>query len=319
MDEIILNSTTTTIPANTASVETYHPNEETQMLQFRPNKENVDVTEAPVQPAITVEEKNPDSLDDFFAQIDAFRNKAKQLQDLMKAKEVKAKELQRIVDERAGKAEELQRLCDERVYKADELQKICDEKEEQANSVTYVVEKKIDVLVGEVNDKMGQNLSHTQNLSSEMTRQMNRMNQQMTGSMDNLSEQMTGKIDALSLQMTGKIDLMGENVSQTIRDSVSESVTSSVSSMTEKLESVADVSEQLQAVKGDIYGKIHSESVANYKNLSGNIRDMELQFDKLTTIDTRIKKVKGVATAALVFGILNLFAIVAAILLNFVF
>ena len=58
--------------------------------------------------------------DDFLlSQIDEFREKAKQLQEMLSSKELKANELQSIVEEREEKAEELQQILDERQEKVD--------------------------------------------------------------------------------------------------------------------------------------------------------------------------------------------------------
>ena len=56
--------------------------------------------------------------DFLLSQIDEFREKAKQLQDLLAAKENKVQELQSIVNEREGKAEEWQHILVERQEEA---------------------------------------------------------------------------------------------------------------------------------------------------------------------------------------------------------
>ena len=59
--------------------------------------------------------------DFLLSQIDEFREKAKQLQDLLAAKENKVQELQSIVNEREGKAEEWQHILVERQEEADKI------------------------------------------------------------------------------------------------------------------------------------------------------------------------------------------------------
>ncbi len=54
-------------------------------------------------------------------QIDEFRDKAQQLQDLINTKETKVRELQLLVDERESKATKLQMELDERQREADSL------------------------------------------------------------------------------------------------------------------------------------------------------------------------------------------------------
>lgn len=61
-------------------------------------------------------------MDDFLLkQIDEFRDKAQQLQDLINTKETKVRELQLLVDERESKATKLQMELDERQREADSL------------------------------------------------------------------------------------------------------------------------------------------------------------------------------------------------------
>ena len=77
--------------------------------------------------------------DDFLlAQIDEFREKAQQLQEILATKESKAQELQTIVKERE--------------MKADELQQILDERQEKADGITAEVAKQIDILIDRVNE-----------------------------------------------------------------------------------------------------------------------------------------------------------------------
>ena len=79
--------------------------------------------------------------DDFLlAQIDEFREKAKQLQEMLITKESKAKELQTIVQERE--------------VKADELQQILDERQEKVDGIEAEVARQIDQLIERVDGKM---------------------------------------------------------------------------------------------------------------------------------------------------------------------
>lgn len=73
-------------------------------------------------------------------QIDEFREKAQQLQDLLLTKESKAEELSELVSQREHKANDLQNILNERQKKADEI--------------TLEVERQIDALIKKVSDKM---------------------------------------------------------------------------------------------------------------------------------------------------------------------
>ena len=67
-------------------------------------------------------ESKEKNMDDFLLkQIDEFRDKAQQLQDLINTKETKVRELQLLVDERESKATKLQMELDERQREADSL------------------------------------------------------------------------------------------------------------------------------------------------------------------------------------------------------
>lgn len=79
--------------------------------------------------------------DDYLlTQIDEFREKAQQLQNLLLSKESKVMELQNIVDEREVKAKELENILNERQRKAD--------------GITAEVSKQIDALIEKVTAKM---------------------------------------------------------------------------------------------------------------------------------------------------------------------
>ena len=59
--------------------------------------------------------------DFLLSQIDEFREKAKQLQNLLTSKESKVQELQNLVNEREDKAQELEQILSERQDEADEI------------------------------------------------------------------------------------------------------------------------------------------------------------------------------------------------------
>lgn len=81
------------------------------------------------------------SKEDFLLnQIDEFRERAKQLQNLLDTKETEAQELQTLVDERQEKAEALGEILKKRQSKAD--------------GFTIEVEKQIDAMIAKVADKM---------------------------------------------------------------------------------------------------------------------------------------------------------------------
>ena len=92
--------------------------------------------------------------DFLLSQIDEFREKAKQLQDLMASKESKAQELQSLVSEREDKAEQLAQILTERQEEADlimkDFNKKVDELSEKVTNKMTDIEASISSQVSEV-------------------------------------------------------------------------------------------------------------------------------------------------------------------------
>ena len=123
--------------------------------------------------------------DYLLTQIDEFREKAQQLQELLLSKENKVMELQHIVDEREGKARELEFILNERQRKAD--------------GITEEVSKHIDTLIEKVSAKMdeigvtiGEELKDGQKLNEkqaeELKETLTALNEQLETIKTDLSE-----------------------------------------------------------------------------------------------------------------------------------
>ena len=93
--------------------------------------------------------------DFLLSQIDEFREKAKQLQALVTARESKVRELQNLVDEREGKAERLQNILDEKQQEADKLNQTV---EAQISGLVEDVEKKVDDLSNTLKETMDESV-----------------------------------------------------------------------------------------------------------------------------------------------------------------
>jgi len=111
--------------------------------------------------------------DDYLlAQIDEFREKAKQLQNLLLSKENKVAELQNLVEEREEKAKELEIMVRERQNQADGL---AEEMAKQVTKeVTEEINSQIDTVIGKVTAKLvamenviRKDLEEGQNLTEE--------------------------------------------------------------------------------------------------------------------------------------------------------
>ena len=120
-------------------------------------------------------------------QIDEFREKAQQLQDLLLTKESKVLELQNIVDEREVKAKELEHILSERQRKAD--------------GITEEVSKQIDSLIEKVSAKMeeigasiGSDLKDGQKLSEEQIEDLKETLTSLTEQLDTIKGELSEKV-----------------------------------------------------------------------------------------------------------------------------
>ena len=125
--------------------------------------------------------------DFLLSQIDEFREKAMQLQDLLVSRESKAKELQTIVEEREVKAEELQHILDER--------------QEKADGITAEVSKKINVLIEKVAQKMDEveasmkeELANGNELSAQQAQQLKDTLTEVTTQLETIKGELSEKI-----------------------------------------------------------------------------------------------------------------------------
>ena len=125
--------------------------------------------------------------DYLLSQIDEFREKAMQLQELLVSRESKAKELQTIVEEREVKAEELQQILDER--------------QEKADGITAEVSKKINVLIDKVAQKMDEveasmkaELANGNELSAQQAQQLKDTLTEVTTQLETIKGELSEKI-----------------------------------------------------------------------------------------------------------------------------
>lgn len=125
--------------------------------------------------------------DYLLSQIDEFREKAMQLQELLVSRESKAKELQTIVEEREVKAEELQHILDER--------------QEKADGITAEVSKKINVLIEKVAQKMDEveasmkaELANGNELSAQQAQQLKDTLTEVTAQLETIKGELSEKI-----------------------------------------------------------------------------------------------------------------------------
>lgn len=107
-------------------------------------------------------ESKEKNMDDFLLkQIDEFRDKAQQLQDLINTKETKVRELQLLVDERESKATKLQMELDER--------------QREADSLVGNVEEQVDKLIKKIEVQQNDNTEDIKNALDGMSQDFGQM------------------------------------------------------------------------------------------------------------------------------------------------
>lgn len=221
----------------------------------------------------TPTEKEEVERDDYLlSQIDEFRAKAQQLQNLLLTKESKVQELQEIVDEREVKAKELEYILDERQRKAD--------------GITEEVTKQIDSLIDKVSEKMeaigaslGRDLQDGQRLNERQI------------------EELKNTLGALNGQQIEEIKSMLGSLS---------------AQQAEELKNaLSELNTQLGVVKADLSDKVHSENVKCYRNLADLLKSVEDKLDKANEIEKKVISVHKCTVAIIVLSVINMLGLAA--------
>ena len=250
--------------------------------------------------------------DDFLlAQIDEFREKAQQLQEILATKESKAQELQTIVKERE--------------LKADELQQILDERQEKADGITAEVAKQIDILIDRVNAKMQeiqQNMSaEMDNLSRSMTGEMGNLSRSMTGEMDNLSRNLNSDMNNIGRSLSGDIQSIEQSFGGSLEETrkITEEQTAQMrvavnQANSQMLDTLGELNEQLQGLKQELTEKVHTENVKSFRNIQDLFKVLGEKLDHVNDLEESVKTIKVCVMGALVFGVMDFFGFLAIVL-----
>lgn len=240
-------------------------------LEKEMTTENIIVEDVPENKAMEKE-------DYLLSQIDEFRAKAQQLQNLLLTKESKVQELQEIVDEREIKAKELEYILDERQRKAD--------------GITEEVTKQIDSLIDKVAEKMeaigaslGKELQDGQKINE---RQLEELKDTLSVLNGQQLEEIKGALGSLS-----------EQQAEELKNALSE------------------LNAQLEVVKSDLSDKVHSENVQCYRNLADLLKSVEGKLDKANEIEKKVISVHKCTVAVIVLSVINMLGLagIAAVMI----
>jgi hypothetical protein len=187
------------------------------------------------------------------------------------------------IDEFRVKALQLQKLLQDKEEKAQELQQIVSEREDKAEELQQI-----------------------------LTERQERA--------DGFTEAVERKMNSLVTDINTRLDQVEETIGKELsesRDSDAQNadgIQRSIDRVSMKMDSMEVGSDQFDRVKADLSEKIHAESVQSYRNLSELLKDVDERFDKMDALTRELKNVKSMCMGTLVMAIVNLVAIIVAIL-----
>ena len=225
-------------------------------------------------------QKDVENEDLLISQIDEFREKAKQLQVLLEAKESKAAELQSLVDERAGKAQELEHILTER--------------QEEADKIVTEFGRKVDALADKVTTKMAEieaglsgQVADIRKTSEEQIALNRRMNEEQTASNRKLNEEQI----AANKQFLEEQAIANKKLSE--------------GQIAEVKELLENATSQLESIKTDLSEKVHTENVKCYRNIQDLFNEFDSKIEKMDEMEGGVDSVKGYVKLLSWFSILN--------------
>lgn len=246
-----------------------------------------------------------DKEDVLIQQIDEFREKAKQLQELMQNRESKAKELQDVVEERAARANSLDRMVHARQGEADKIMKQVTQRIDamsmgvrtQMSGLSDTVSKEVGGLSQNLTQNLTQNITHEINQSTEKTRQV------VEAATQNMIDQNTRSLEGLKEQLE-QLDHSGQ---------IGELST--------------EMNSQMTTLKADIVEKIHAEDVKCYRNIQVSLDEQSKVLsegdekirgqiqEQMDGLNARMGRHASMIRASLVISVLDLLGIAGIIAL----
>ncbi|MBO5303980.1 MAG: hypothetical protein J6A75_11160 [Lachnospiraceae bacterium] len=136
--------------------------------------------------------------DFLLSQIDEFREKAKQLQNLLASKESKVQELQEIVDEREEKAKELSDILEERQDAADRVVAGVGDRIDDMVA-------KVDAKLNELNETFAERLAENAVSSTEQCDNIKNLIDEQNAKLTETVESLNGQFDKIKSEICEKV------------------------------------------------------------------------------------------------------------------
>ena len=189
--------------------------------------------------------------DFLLSQIDEFREKAKQLQNLLTSKESKVQELQNLVNEREDKAQELEQILSERQEEADEIvsdfSKKVDELAERVTAKMNEIEISVSKQVADVKRVTEEQLEANRKLNEnqfieEQTAANKKVSDEQVAEVKALLENATSQLDSIKTDLSEKVHSENVKCYRNIQDLFNE--------FDSKIEKMDEMEKSVGAVKG---------------------------------------------------------------------
>lgn len=221
------------------------------------------------------------SRDDFLLQqIDEFRDRARQLQELMSCREEQVRQL-----EQAREAEQARQLEQARQMR---------QMSPTAPAAAACVPEQESSVRGDVMQRLEHILQERQERTEDLTAEVER------------------KIDEMIASVGAKLSELDASV----RESVDGEQKISEQRARELKESLEQIQEQLVSLKADLSDKVHSENVKCYRNIQELLKNMEQKLDEIQALNARTASTRSFAIAAMVFAVLNFVAVLGVLVVQ---
>ena len=270
--------------------------QDTEEIRPRENEENI-VTEESEDEVLTKDVTDQigsdvkDMLDMgkediLLAQIDEFREKAKQLQKLMSARENRAKDLESKVYAKQQQEKELDKVILHRQQEADRIMgQVSNWMDDMADALKSDVKAMTDPLMDKMDRMASSTASKMDNLSGEVTDKLDRMSGSLNTKMDDMSGSLNRQMSDINVNVTSNVEEMSQtltrdlqNLSETVSRELSQSgentkqvmeeaTKTMIDQNTKSLEGLKEQLDQLTSMKSDLSEKIHTEDVKCFRNI----------------------------------------------------
>ncbi len=238
--------------------------------------------------------------DFLLSQIDEFREKAKQLQELIAAKETKAQELQSIVSEREDKAQELETILTERQEEADrivsEFTRVVDSLSGQVTSKMAEIERSISGQVEQLKQTSEEAFAAGRSLNEEQFAVSRKLNEEQMAASQKLSEEQISANRMFLEEQAAASRRIGDAQIKEVRELLENTTT------------------QLTTIKAELSEKVHSENVKCYRNIQDLFGEFDTKIEKMDELEQGVGSVKSYAKSLAVFTILNFIILIVVLL-----